>query len=163
MKEAHKGRGRKKVHLPEPTPPSSESKLTPAPPPAGEGKPWRLLLQECETIDPHDPAKTLSCTFGIPRGMRVHQQCCDAYWDAHQLATDALGAFRAVGIDPPYPYLLVNKGNDVVGHGAFASGEDSDDMAWIACMFLEMRLRLAFALPEGATPSRANLPVAEVS
>ena len=53
----------------------------------------------------------------------------------------------------------VDEANAVIGHGQFASGEDAHDMAFIACMFLEMRLRLAFGLPEGTTPSVANVQV----
>lgn len=158
MNTSHKQRRRrKKAHLPESARPSSESKSIPVPPPAGEGKPWRLLLHECETIDPRDPTKTLTQTFGIPRGMRVHEKCHEAYWEALQLASDSVSAFQSAGVHPPYPYVLVNEANAVIGHGQFASGEDAHDMAFIACMFLEMRLRLGFGLPEGTTPSVANV------
>src|SRR4051812_12763466 len=162
MNQSHKQRRRRKVHLPEPTRPSSESKSTRIPPPAGEGKPWHLLVHESETIDPRDPTKTLTHSFGIPRGMRVHEKCHEAYWDALQLATDALSAFRSAGVNPPYPYVLVNEAYAVIGHGQFASGEDEHDMAFIACMFLEIRIRLAFALPDGVMPTAANVQVGEV-
>src|SRR5258708_498593 len=118
------------------------------PPAAGSGKQWRMRTLEWRQLDPNRPGETADQTVIIPRGTPVHEKCRDAYWQSRDGAVQTIEAYRNAGIEPPYPYLLANDQDVIVGYGAFHAADDADDMAWIACMFLELRLRLGFAVPE---------------
>jgi hypothetical protein len=118
------------------------------PPAIGTGKPWRILVHEWSRIDPNNLDESTSETLFIPHGMRVHEKCHEAYWEARQAALVGLEAYRAAGVGPEYPYFLMDDADVVVGCGEFPADYSMDDMAWFACTFLERGLRLAFAMPQ---------------
>lgn len=131
-------------------PKSSENPSTP--PCFGEGKPWRVRSFEWYSRDPKDPnGDFLSAMAMLLRDMPVHEKLHGVYWETREISVKAIKAYRKAGIPPPYPYFLFDKSNQIFGYGAFDAQDTADDMAWIACMFMEMGLKTAFPMPSAGT------------
>ena len=82
--------------------------------------------------------------------MAVHTQLHAAYWDAYSSCQDAIAICRACGVPGPTAYVLVDADRHIRGFGHFEPQDGPHEMAWLSCMFIEMRSwRLALALPEG--------------
>ncbi len=122
------------------------------PPGFGAGKPWRLRTVSWLERDPNGGTEPVEYAVLVKRGMPVHDQLHRAYWDSRDACARLIATCREAGQPQPLDYALVDRDDRVVGVGVLEEGDDADAMAWLACMFMEMKaLRMAVSLPGGAS------------
>jgi hypothetical protein len=119
------------------------------PPPLGQGQPWLFRSFSWVEVSPNG-TRLGGFDLMAYSGMTVHEELHAAYWDAYLNSQQAIAVCRACGVQLPTAYALVDINRCVKGHGRFEPHDGPHEMAWLSCMFIEMRRwRLGLALPEG--------------
>jgi hypothetical protein len=132
------------------------------PPSFGEGKPW--FLRDVSWIERSpDSTKPRCYNAMICGGTKVSEQLHAAYWDARVQSVNAIAACRAAGVTGPAQYALLDRHNRIMGWGFFDPSDGPDEMAWLTCLFLEMRRwKSALVIPKGVpTPEECEVHVAD--
>jgi hypothetical protein len=132
-----------------------------APPPFAQNK--RSFLRDVSWIETARDGTDKSFSAAVPSGMLVNDKLHAAYWEAYSNCQQALESCQAGGLALPVNYILVDAEQLLRGYGSFDPQDGPHEMAWISCMFIEMRRwRLALAVPEG-TPVPTDKIVAPKS
>lgn len=126
------------------------------PPGIDEGKPGPFRVVEWRQAD----LKLYSAL--VPVGMQVQEPLHAHYWNGVKTFERVFAAWERRGKRCPRVFGLLDEHNKVVGYGAFLPTDGPAEVAWLDCMFAEMRgWKIALELPADVDVSteceRANV------
>jgi hypothetical protein len=123
-------RRKKNRHLPTA---GGHRKSSRTPPGIDEGKPWPFRVVEWQTFDGR------SGTVMVPVGMEVQESLHGRYWESVKIFEDSFAVWEKRGEPCPRVFVLMDKDNQVVGVGPMMPTDGPAELAWLDCMFIEMR------------------------
>jgi hypothetical protein len=95
----------------------------------------------------------------VPVGMEVQEALHDHYWESLKIFEENFAAWEKRGELCPRIFGLVNKDYQIVGAGPMMSTDGPAELAWLDCMFVEMRgWRIALELPSDVDVSNECTP-----
>lgn len=107
--------------------------MTRVPPGIDEGKTWPFRLVEWRQKD------GMTCSVMIPPGTDVQEPLHEHYWDSVDIFTKIIAAWERRGKKCPRAYGLLDINSEVKGTGVLLPTDGPAEMAWLDCLFAEMR------------------------